>query len=123
MKSLLFTPIALVAISLVLAACNNTASNSPKSKPKGPISSEADCTKAGGQWKQVGLAGSLACVLKTKDAGKSCTDSSQCEERCLAIVDEKDSTKMIGQCQTTNQPFGCFAEMKNGVAQPPLCID
>jgi len=124
MKKLLLTA-ALVSLTFSLAACYNTAptETTTPAKPAGPISSQADCTAAGGKWEQVGLAGSLACVLKTKDAGKSCTDSSQCEERCLATADPVDDTNMIGQCQTSNQPFGCFAEMENGAPGPTLCID
>lgn len=126
MKKLLITIATIISLSFLLTACYNTtpkAPDAPKNTPKAPITSLVDCTTAGGEWKKVGLAGNLACVLKTKDAGKSCTDSSQCEERCLAGIDQTDTTKVVGQCQATNQPFGCFAEIKDGVAEPALCID
>ena len=126
MKKLLITIATIISLSFWLTACYNTttkAPDTPKNTPKAPINSLVDCTTAGGEWKKVGLAGNLACVLKTKDAGKSCTDSSQCEERCLAGIDQADSAKTAGQCQATNQPFGCFAEIKDGVAEPALCID
>lgn len=108
------------SISFWLTACNTT-SIAPISK--GSINAEADCIQVGGEWTRVTLRGSLVCVLKTKDAGKSCINSSQCEERCLAVTDPKDSSKVIGQCQTTNQSFGCFTEMENGVPGTSLCID
>ena len=123
MKKILITLATMFSLSLLLTACYETTPKPPPTTPSAPIKNEADCSTAGGEWKKVGLAGSLACVLKTKDAGKSCTDSSQCEERCLAMPDPADSTKVVGQCQVDNQPFGCFAEMENGVAGPALCID
>ena len=126
MKKLLITIATIITLSFFLTACYNTTPetpDAPKNTPKAPITSLVDCTTARGEWKKVGLAGGLACVLQTKDAGNSCTDSSQCEERCLAGIDQTDSTKVVGQCQATNQPFGCFAEIKGGVAEPALCID
>ena len=64
----------------------------------------------------------MACTIPTGDAGKSCTDSSECERRCLTGVGEPGK-QVTGQCQSSNQPFGCWAEVLKGVAQPGLCID
>lgn len=122
MKKILITA-AIISLSLLVTACYVTTPKTPPRLPATPITNQADCTGAEGKWEKVGFLQNFTCVLATKDAGNSCTDSSQCEERCLAIADPKDTNKTIGQCQATNQPFGCFAEMENGSPGAALCID
>lgn len=41
------------------------------------------CEARGGKWEQRGFVGVLKCNLPTSDAGKECTDSSQCESVCI----------------------------------------
>lgn len=50
------------------------------------------------------------CNLRTSDAGKICTDSSQCEGICLA---ENENSKS-GKCSETESVLGCVFEMTNG---------
>ena len=74
------------------------------------------CRKAGGQ--RDGLAGAV-CTFAAKDAGKVCTDSADCEGRCEA----GDPGGATGICSARISPFGCYSEMRDGVAQPALCVD
>ena len=120
--------IILVAVlSMVFVVACNSARDTAATKPTAdtPAKSESACKTKGGKWQKVGLGQFYACVIAMPDAGKSCTDSSQCEGRCLtgAGMPDEGNKQVTGACQATNQPFGCFSEVENGVAGPGLCID
>ena len=62
--------------------------------------------------------------MPTKDAGQRCTDSSQCEGRCLLKpLVTGGTSEVIGQCQVSKPFFGCFQEMRSGMVMPKLCMD
>ncbi len=46
----------------------------------------AACTQQGGVMRKVCLSQSLACVTPYPDAGKVCTDNSQCKGGCFSEV-------------------------------------
>ena len=126
MKKLFISLIAVVSMTFVVA-CYAPKEVKP-AKPAGgsTVSEEIACNTKGGVWKRVGLGQFYACVIAMPDAGKSCTDSSQCEGRCLTGaggMPDEGNKQVTGSCQATNQPFGCFSEVENGVAGPGLCID
>ncbi|WP_292052528.1 hypothetical protein [Brevundimonas sp. UBA5866] len=85
------------------------------------------CAAQGGTFKPVGRAQTMRCVLNYSDAGKICSDSSQCQGDCLAEPATTGSTTAgsatHGRCAPTSDRFGCRTEIRNGVAQPTLCID
>lgn len=58
------------------------------------------------------------CNLKTSDAHKSCTDSSQCEGICLA---ENEISKS-GRCSDRKLVLGCIFEMTNRESVE-ICFD
>ncbi len=66
-----------------------------------------------------------ACVLRYQDAGKRCSDSSQCEGRCLANGDSfpAEGKEAVGECQPTSDSCGCWAEIRDGRALRPVCVD
>ena len=108
--------------ALALAAC--TPEPTPQdTAPSGrqPLSIPDDvtiegCRAAGGQ--RDGLAGAL-CTFAATDAGKTCTDSAECEGRCEAT----GTGGANGTCSARISPFGCYSEMRDGVALPALCVD
>lgn len=89
----------------------------------------AECNAQGGEIRRVGMMGSEACVIPFADAGQSCSDASDCEGRCLLSAGAVDplpepGTRVGGQCQPTNQPFGCYAEINDGrVDGGFICVD
>lgn len=91
----------------------------------GPVRTDADCTRQGGTMQRVGRAQTMQCVIAYADAGKTCTDSDQCQGQCRG-----DSTPYPaagqpaqGRCQANSQPFGCFYTVENGRAEHALCVD
>ena len=58
------------------------------------------------------------CNQKTLDAGKICTDSSQCQGNCLG----KDENSMSGLCSDVETMIGCLFQIENGKARK-ICYD
>jgi len=87
---------------------------------------EADqtaCTDFGGTYTRAGLLGYYNCFVDYTDGGSVCSDTSDCEGRCMASSIQDTSAQQTGTCQLTSNPFGCNAEVINGVVQPGLCVD
>lgn len=87
---------------------------------------EEDCLAAGGDWSIHGLLPQPSCSLPTKDANALCMDSDECQAGCIYPYQDSDANvgyEVIGQCQETTSPFGCFAFVEDGKLQPTLCID
>ncbi len=122
--------IAPLFVLLLVAACT------PVSKPR-PMSTMSDaevaalvdlaskdaCIAAGGSWKRVCRAQKLTCVRRYRDAGKACSDSSQCDGRCVGDRDAPETTGQIaGVCEADSDPCGCTTEIIGGVART-ICVD
>jgi hypothetical protein len=87
---------------------------------------EADpqaCVARGGTMQRICLQGKLACVETYKDAGKPCTDKSQCFGQCRYAGRAAPGVSVVGECQRTSDPCGCFATVAGGKHQGMLCID
>lgn len=85
----------------------------------------AACAKAGGQLTPVCRMQKPMCLIAFKDAGKACSDGSECGSgRCLA-GDPKGTgaAPATGVCAKTNDPCGCYARVTNGAVQPAICVD
>ncbi len=94
----------------------------------GEIATKAErdaCEAVGGEIMRDGLAGWERCTQTYPDAGAQCSDTSDCIGRCLAAADVTDmkADPVIGQCEKTDSPFGCFEEIKNGAVTHALCVD
>lgn len=123
----------LIATLLVLTACNNTSNITSSTNPPQTMSlsqlanslkSEKACAEHNGKWQKVGKLQMPACILTPKDAGKACTDSSQCETRCIAKDPEpKAGEKADGICADSTNLFGCQTYIKDGRSEGTLCID
>ena len=120
--------------AFTLSACSS-ATTTPKPidgiQFQGAVASAAErqsCTATGGTVSRQGLAGFEMCVLPYADAGKVCSDSSECLGQCRAQIlntpQQSEATQAVkGQCQANNIPFGCHSEIISGTAQPGLCVD
>lgn len=82
------------------------------------------CERSGGRWVRGGIAGFYGCLRTAPDAGKSCTDSSQCAHHCNAVPDTQPlpGSPVSGQCQADNNYSGCHIEISKGIAKPRYCV-
>ncbi|MEO1554695.1 MAG: hypothetical protein AAFR82_12265, partial [Pseudomonadota bacterium] len=81
------------------------------------------CLKTGGIVERAGLLGAERCTRPFSDAGQVCSDSSQCQGACRTTPNVPAGSPVTGICQPSDNPFGCFAEVMNGIAGPGLCVD
>ena len=87
---------------------------------------EKNCLAHGGSWDRVCLSRSLMCVMAYPDAGKDCTDGSQCiSGRCLTNWGSKSEEDGLihGQCKNNNNPCGCYNFIDNGKKGDSICAD
>ncbi len=105
---------------LALAACAPMG----EGPATGPSVDIAACTANGGKVKPICRMQKPACIFDYADAGKSCTDSSQCSGRCV-IEDEMPEVgaRAIGVCEADNDVCGCSTEIIDGKATAGRCVD
>lgn len=132
-KILLMSGLGLAALFLAGCSLNNVNSNINAGqnlnqpavnenqavvKPQLPATKE-ECLQKGGTWKQWGLAPVESCNLPATDAGKVCTDFSQCQGTCLG--ESLKSTE--GKCTDWVRTGGCQSILKNGKVENIICLD
>lgn len=84
----------------------------------------ADCEAVGGEIRKDGLAGWERCIQAYPDAGQTCQDSSECIGMCLADGNLAPAdAETSGSCQVTDSPFGCYSELRDGIAEIGICVD
>lgn len=86
----------------------------------------AACRAAGGEVGPGGMLGYDQCVRPYADAGKACMGAEDCEGRCLLSPESDDDVGQPtedGVCQADDSPFGCYAEVDDGVPQFAICVD
>ena len=100
------------------------AHESPQSRPE-VVDDPAACKSRGGEFRPVCRMHKPACVIRYPDAGKRCTDKSQCAGLC--IVDSARPLELgenaKGRCQEDDDPCGCKIEVKNGKVAGGICVD
>lgn len=80
------------------------------------------CAAAGGTIKTRGLMAINVCVRPYADAGKVCRDKADCLGACFSSGEtDVTSGADLGLCQRETDMPGCFAEVRDGKAQPVLC--
>ena len=82
------------------------------------------CLDKGGVIKNVCMFGLPSCVQKYADAGKTCSDSSDCTGECrieAGLVEV--GTQATGFCSIDSDPCGCFQLIVNGIAKHAVCAD
>ena len=101
----------------------------PREKPPRKILStptnQSDCEAVGGRWRAASMIQSrMICDLPTADGGLCCTDSDQCESRCMVSLHWRGPGRPQGKCDTWTSPIGrCAHELENGHLRDALCAD
>jgi hypothetical protein len=115
------------------------------SKPRPPpppsaasfASNQVECFRAEGRWDRVCMSQQYTCLTRYRDAGKACTDSSQCQGKCLVDMTvtcvrgaectdpprPEPGQPFTGQCQRDDEHCGSFIEIRKGRAEPGYSID
>jgi hypothetical protein len=84
-----------------------------------------ECRKQGGKIRAVGHM--EACAVPFADAGKTCTDNSECRGACILDDDPKRGPppyrNASGTCQRENIQLGCYGEVNGGGVERIECHD
>jgi len=110
----------IVAICLGMAASSGFGSG-PKDtqKPESP-KTKADCISKRGKWIVYPMGQFYFCAVNTNDAGKICSDDSQCQGDCEPVSND---SKLLGRCAPTlPMPGGCPRHMEKGKIISEPCI-
>lgn len=91
----------------------------------------AQCQAKGGELRVVDTIGKPACVIPYPDAGKVCSDSSQCTGTCRITGDESrakqikpGAVSVKGTCQKDKFDLGgCYAKLSKGMMGVIVCMD
>ena len=120
---------ALVLTSLLLAfgvAAAKPSLPGPHGVKPGVSAEVRRCRARGGEWRPVCLRQVPRCVMPFTDAGRRCTDNSQCaSQRCLyqGPMGERPAGPVAGACAANDDPCGCHAEVVGRRIGPAMCID
>lgn len=113
----------LVASLALLAACAPAAPPAPPAAGQASLD-PAQCSAAGGTVKPVCRLQRPQCVISYPDAGKACTDGSQCGSgKCVTDRDAAPGAPAQGVCKADNDPCGCVTPVVNGKVGAGLCVD
>lgn len=118
----MFKSILAATLALVMAACA-PAPPPPVVTSTGP--DVAQCAAKGGTVRPVCRMQKPACVIAYADAGKTCSDKSDCQGRCLyrGEAPADPAAAVTGQCQANSDPCGCFTTVVKGHVGPGMCVD
>ncbi|RAN81692.1 hypothetical protein B5P43_08110 [Bacillus sp. SRB_336] len=85
---------------------------------------QEQCKSGGGIVREVGMYGTPACVKPFQDAGKACSDKSECRGLCKASERSTVGSRSTGTCQRdTHDLYGCYNKIERGVVVEGLCVD
>jgi hypothetical protein len=126
----------LAAAALLLSACAQPAMTPSAATPETlapqaavkvdwqAADTQEKCATISGNWRPICMRGMPACVVAFKDAGKSCSDSSECSGRCITSGENiKPEMPTKGVCTANSDPCGCFQLVENGKAGYAMCAD
>lgn len=85
----------------------------PPPPPDANAEARALCTRKNGSFTRT-RAGAFICVNRTRDSGKTCTASGQCEGSCLA---------RSGTCSPVTPLIGCNEIITDSGRRATVCID
>ena len=82
------------------------------------------CRSEDGTIRGVGMFGTPACVKPFPDAGKVCSDKSECQGLCKAPESALVGSSTAGTCQRdTHDIYGCYNKVERGVVVGGVCLD
>ncbi|TBR40436.1 MULTISPECIES: hypothetical protein [Dyella] len=113
----------LFALGMAMHATAQEAGQPPLRWKRFPSLDESACHTVGGEWGVFGIPGAPippSCKVPTKDAGKACKKSAECEGYCLQ--DEPTSDPSSGMCSREQQPLSCHGYVEDGIASR-VCVD
>ena len=85
---------------------------------------QEQCRAEGGTIRGVGMFGAPACVKPFSDAGKICSDKSECQGLCKARESEVVGSLSTGTCQRdTHDIYGCYNKVESGKVVAGICLD
>ncbi len=92
---------------------------------------EDGCKALGGKWGPAGIFPQPICRVPTRDGGRACSDTDECEGECLAKLSSGQRTKITnrqklridGVCTPYIPVFGCAAIVNKGYVTSILCRD
>lgn len=119
----------LLLATLGLAACTPAESGPTATDSNATVipKDEQACRAEGGTWRPVCLMGTLACVIKYKDAGKTCRDGDECQGRQCRYegkeAPDMNGREATGKCLAYSDPCGCFTLVEDGKIMGTLCAD
>lgn len=76
--------------------------------------------------------GTWACTVPFSDGGRACRSKVDCQGRCLVVLDGTGpnflndhpiGAVLEGQCERTNQTFGCYGTIEGGKLVEITCED
>jgi hypothetical protein len=104
--------------------CATLASKYLALPPNDGTCDKVPCAAAGGTCDYAGFCFGQACIRRAKDAGKSCTDGTQCESHgCIAPSGAVTGAIAIGKCATPVLLLGCHVMVSGGKVQLGICGD
>jgi len=107
---------------LTLLGCNSSSNTDQPPDNNEIYLSQSECESHGGKWFDTEEYSTLdkdTCELVAKDAGKICTDNSDCEKYCGVI----EGNEKNGTCgDYYSHVFGCSSTWVNGEIKT-TCID
>jgi putative hemolysin len=123
----------LAAVFAALCACAPAVAPEP-STPRtiaaaapGDSTDIANCAARGGVVDTVGRMQRQVCRVPYADAGKTCSNKSDCTARCILDREEGDTepgnSRVTGKCQQYETQFGCFSEVDGGRVTSTICVD
>lgn len=133
----------LIGLLFALAACTSAvpAKDAPAATsvaqapaPSTPVSDSvkaaaasdpAACAALNGTIRPICRMQRMSCVIAFRDAGRTCSNDTDCEGKCLLTDDAPTdpNTTVTGQCQANSNPCGCRSEVNGGKVTTTICVD
>jgi len=114
-------------LCLLLLSFPAFAQNCPEVDREAQRRGEAECRAKGGEWARFGVHAHLcnvySCAPRTRDGGKPCTTSRECEYQCVSRKELPPGAEATGECVGVVSPFGCRYPVEGGRIAGRICID